>query len=248
MNRTVKLLRIIGSPFAPEQKQELPENKEESTELYIYAMKNKIGLLYLETLKNQGRLEVFGLESEYQEEHEKHNEQVTTAFRIAKLFNSNNINYIVFKSIMPYPAVPNDIDIVHLGSDDEYKKAKGIILQNGYEEFFGEFGSGISPSQTMFHDSRDGPHLGLSKKDIYDIDLYREIMASYIVYLDREKFKKYVTEMDVSGMRIRVLEPEAELVALITHSIIPEQLCTFSVYYATLHYLAKMNLEEINRF
>jgi len=245
---TIKLLRTIGSPFAPGQKQVLPENRSEAQNLYAHATKNKIGLLYLEALKNQRKLEEFGLESEYQEECKKQKEQLITAILVSKLFNSSNINYVVFKSIMPYPAVPNDVDIVHLGSDEEYKKAVEIMLQNGYEEFFGEFGRGISPSQAMFHDSRDGPHLGLSKKDIYDIDLYREIMASYIVYLDKEKFKKYVTEINVSDVKIKVLEPEAELVALITHSIIPEQLCTLSVYYATLYYLQKMNEEDIDRF
>ena len=58
---TIKLLRTIGSPFAPEQKQVLPENKEEALELYEYATKNKIGLAYLESLKDQERLEEFGL-------------------------------------------------------------------------------------------------------------------------------------------------------------------------------------------
>ena len=245
MNSTLKLVRLIGSPFATEQKQDLAENEEEALELYDYATKNKIGLLYLGTLKNQEKLEEFGLESEYQEERKKRNEQVTTAIRIAKLFNSSNINYVVFKSFMPYPAVPNDVDIVHLGSDEEYKKAMEIMLQNGYEEFFGE---GPTPSQLMFHDAREGAHLCGHGKDVFDIDLYRRISASYIVYLDREKFVKYVTEMDVLGVQIKVLEPEAELVAIITHSIIPEQLCTLSVYYATLHYLARMNSEEVNRF
>ena len=245
MNTTVKLLRMIGSPFAIEQKQELPENKEEALELYYCATKNKIGLLYLDALKNRGKLEEFELESEYQEECEKHNKQVTTAIRITKLFNSYNINYVVFKSFMPYPAVPNDVDIVHLGSDEEYKKAVEIMLQNGYEEFFGE---GPTPSQHMFHDARDGAHLCGHGKDVFDIDLYRKIMASYIIYLDREKFLKYVTEMNISDVQIKVLKPEAELVAIITHSIIPEQLCTLSVYYAMLYYLARMNSEEINRF
>ena len=247
MNRTVKLLRTIGSPFAPEQKQDLAENSAEALKLYDYATKNKVGLLYLEALKIQGKLEVFGLESEYQGECKKHDEQVTTAIRVSKLFNLSNINYVVFKSIMPYPAVPNDVDIVHLGSDEEYKKAVEIMLQNGYKEFFLESGD-RSPSQLMFHDAREGAHLCGHGKDMYDIDLYRKIMASYIVYLDREKFVKHMTEMNVSDVKIRVLEPEAELVALITHSIIPEQLFTVFVYYATLYYLERTNSEKINRF
>ena len=59
MNRTIKLLRVIGSPFAPDREAELPENKQEALELYNYAIKNKIGLLYLEALKDSGKLEEF---------------------------------------------------------------------------------------------------------------------------------------------------------------------------------------------
>jgi hypothetical protein len=245
MNTTMKLLRTIGSPFALEQKQDLPTNSYEALELYDYATKNKIGLLYLDALKNQGKLEEFGLELKYQEERKKHNEQVTTAIRVSKLFNSSNINYMVFKSFMPYPAVPNDVDIVHLGSEETYKKVVEIMLQAGYIQFFG---IGKTESQVMFHDSRGGNHLGGHEKDIYDIDIYRMIAASHIIYLDKKKFVKYVTEMNVLDVQIKVLKPEAELVAIITHSIIPEQLCTLSVYYATLYYLVKMNIKEINRF
>ncbi len=57
----MKLLRTIGSPFTPEQKQALPENRSEAQELYVYATKNKIGLLYLEALKNKDILIVFVL-------------------------------------------------------------------------------------------------------------------------------------------------------------------------------------------
>jgi len=245
MNITMNLLRRIGSPFVPEQKQTLPENKREAQELYAHATKNKIGLLYLESLKNQEKIEEFGLESEYREESEKHEQQVITAIRVAKLLNSFDVNYVVFKSFMPYSAVPNDVDIVHLGSEEGYKKVEEMMVQAGYIQFFG---IGKTESQVMFHDSRGGDHLGGHEKDIYDIDIYRMIAASHIIYLDKKKFVKYVTEMTVSDVQVKVLEPEAELVAIITHSIIPEQLCTLSVYYAMLHYLAKMNHKYVDKF
>ena len=242
MNRTLKLLRIIGSPFTSDQ--ESPRSKNEVLELYDYAIKNKIGLLYLESLKNQKKIEKFGLESKYEEEQKKHDEQLTTAIRISELFNSFDVNYAIFKSIVPFAATLNDVDIIHFGSDEEYKNAVEIMLRSGYKEVKGP----VDASQRMFHDARACEHLDPRKKDVYDIDLYQKIAASYIIYLDRRKLEKYVTEINMSGDKIKVLSPEAELVAIIIHSIIPEMLHTLFVYYATLHYLAKMNPEGINKF
>lgn len=242
-NSTIKLLRTIGTPFVSNQ--ELPENGYEALELYKYATKNKVGLAYLESLKNQGKLEEFELKSKYDEEQKKHDIQSVTASRISALFNSFDINHAIFKSIMPFPATPNDVDIIHFGSDDEYKKAAEMMLQSNYIEVKGQ----ADAEQRMFHDARDGelnPHPGV--KDVYDVDLYQKVSASYVLYLDKRKFEKHVTEIDISDSKIKVLRPEADLVTIIIHSIIPEMLCTLFVYYATLYHLEKMNSEEINRF
>ena len=256
-NPIIKLMRIVGSPFVSGQEQELSENKNEALELYTYATKNKIGLLYLEALKKQEKLEEFGLKSEYHEECEKHNKQLITTSRISKLLNSAGINYVIFKSIMPYPAVPNDVDILHFGSADDYKKALEMIPRSGYIRMV----EGSGPLTVMFHDTRDGKLVGRYRKDVYniamedrykkgvyDIDLYRKVAASYIVYLDKRKLEKYITINEIFCEQIKVLKPEAELVVMIAHAIIPEQICTLFVYYATLHHLVRMNSEEINRF
>lgn len=243
---TIKFLRTIGSPFALEQKRELPKNKDEALELYNYATKNKIGLAYLESLKDQGKLEEFGLRRKYEEVKKKHDEQRITASKTSELFNSYDINYAIFKSIMPFPATPNDVDIIHFGEDDEFERATEIMLQSGYMEVKGQADS----SQRMFHDVKRGGYLDPhpKEKDVYDVDLYQEVSASYVQYLDKRKLEKYVMEINIADNKLKVLRPEAELVAVIIHSIIPEQLFTLFVYYATLYHLVKMNSEEINRF
>ena len=243
-NPTIKLLRTIGSPFVSGQ--ELPGNKAEALELYNYATKNKIGLAYLESLKDQGTLEEFGLKSKYEEEQRKHDIQSVTAIRISELFNSFDVNYAIFKSIMPFPATPNDVDIIHLGSDEEFERAAEIMLQSDYMEVKGQ----ADAEQRMFHDTRDTGYLDIHPqgKDVYDIDVYQKISASYVLYLDKRKLEKYVVEVDTASSKIKVLKREAELVAIIIHSIIPEMLCTLFVYYATLYHLARMNSEEIDRF
>ena len=98
----------------------------------------------------------------------------------------------------------------------------------------------------MFHDTRECREY--FKKSVYDVDLYQRVSASFVLYLEKRKLEKYITEMNIEGNKIMVLRPEAELVAIIIHSIIPEMLCTLLVFYATVHYLIKMSPEEINRF
>lgn len=246
LNLTIKLLRSIGSPFVSNYEYGTFKNRDEVLELYDYAIKNKIGLIYLESLNNRKMLEEFELKSKYEEEQIKYKSQSTTLCRISEIFNSSGINYAIFKSIMPFLATPNDVDIVHFGSHKEFERAIIIMLQSDYIEIKGY----ADTEQCMFHDTKYGgilnPHP--SHKDIYDIDLYQKISASYVIYLDKNKLEKYVTHTNISGHNIRVFRPEAELMTIIIHSLIPEMLCTLLVYYATLHYFAVMNNEDIDRF
>lgn len=238
----MRVLRVIGSPFISGV--EIPKNRNDARCLYRYAVKNKIGLLYLESLRNRGKIKQFDLESQYKDEKRNHNEQLITIHRISKVLNRNNVNYAIFKSIMPFPATPNDVDMIHFGSDEEYQHVADLLLRSGYREIEGY----VDAEQRMFHDMRICEHLNLHEKDVYDIDIYQKISASYILYLDKNKIKRYVIDDEIQGHRIRKLAPEAELAAIIIHSLIPEMLFTLFVYYATLYYIAQMNSEEIDRF
>lgn len=236
-NLTIKLLRTIGSPFIAENKPVIPQNREEALRLYEYAKKNKIELLYLTSLKDQEKLKDFGLECKYYEEFKKHNEQLITAVRIAKLLNLFGVNYAIFKSIMPFPATPNDVDIIHFGTDKEYNTLiEKIRLSGEYKEIVNPRGYPY-PFKHDFHDARKCEHIDPYKKDVYDIDIYHGITVSYIVYLDEVYFRKYATKTKILDNEIKVLSPEADLVAIIVHSIITEQLLTLFSYYATLYHL-----------
>lgn len=242
-NPTLKLLRIIGSPFLSGY--ELP-NKDEALELYNFATKNKIGLAYLESLKNQKILEEFGLKSKYEEERIRHDKQMSTAIRISRLFNSSGVDYAIFKSIMPFPATPNDIDMIHFGTDKEYNVAVEVLLRSNYMEVKGD----VDTQQRMFHDTEYGGKLNPhpKNKDVYDIDIYQKISASQIIYLDKRKLERYIADVNISNEKIRVLKSEAELTTIIIHSIIPEMLCTLQAYYSTVYHLARMDLEKIYSF
>ena len=244
MNPTLRLLRIIGSPFVSEQKAGI--DKAEALILYNYARKNKIELLYLEALKNGGKLEECQLGGAYEEAVKKHNQQLMTARRVSSVLNSSGISYAIFKSIMPFPATPNDVDMLCFGSKSEYQKAIDIMLRSNYLAVDGK----ADAQQSMFHDLRDSyhPNPHPADTDVYDVDLYYKASASYLIYLDKLKLAKHVTEVKMSGDSIKTLKPTADLVAIITHSIIPEQLFTLFAYYATLYHLSGISELEITEF
>ena len=241
MNPTLKLLQIIDSPFAPAESVKI-ESRIEAIKLYEHAKKNKIGLLYLEALRKEVVLEKFGLLSEWQKENKRYNEQLTTVARFSSVLNSLNVEYAVFKSVMPFKMVPNDVDVLFFGSDEEYYKLVEILPNFGYEKIVDV----LSPVEVMFHDLRSQPHENPKEKDVFDVDLYREAGASYIVYLDKRKLRNHVTEVEIFGERVRVLKPEADLIALYTHAIIPEFIFTLSLYYITLYYLSKIKKSNLN--
>jgi hypothetical protein len=242
---TLQLLRIIGSPFYSDHYVQPDLDKEDAIRLYNYAIKNKIGFSFLEALKNQESLEILGLGAKYAEEIKKHNNQLLTIRRVSQILNSYGVNYAIFKSIMPFSATPNDVDMIHFGSDTEYEYAAQALLKSNYLEVKGE----ADAQQRMFHDISLGgyvnPHKG---KDIFDIDLYQKISASQLLYLNKKTIEKNTKYLNISGDNVRVLDNETELVSIIIHSIFPEMLCTLQAYYATLYYLKQLDAKEINKF
>jgi hypothetical protein len=241
-NLTLKLLKTIGSPFA--SRQEVIETKEEALELYNYATKNKIGLLYLETLNKQNKISNFGLNSEYEDKLGKYKEQLITAVRASELLNSIECDYAVFKSIMPFSCIANDVDLIFFGKDGEFKKVVTKFLSSGYEKVTSQIGFAY-PFKMDLHDSRKFKHANPNKKDVYDLDLYHGTTVSYVAYLNEANFKKYIMETKILDRKVKILKPEADLVYLVVHSLITEQFLTLSLYYATLYYLPKISIDNL---
>lgn len=244
MNLKLDFLRIIGSPFACEER--LFSSRERSvicqnfSELYRYACKNKISLLYLEQIRRRGLLGA--LAPEYEKQRQKHNELMSTAVHISNILTSGNIKHAVIKTIMPYPAVCNDVDVLFLNPQEDYGLAIQLMFKNGFEVV------GVAPEEVMFHDCRYCHHTTGETKDVYDIDLYRKLAMSHLVYLDAQQLGKYVIDMNLSqGGIVRILAPEAELLTTIVHAVVVEQIYCLSVYYATLNYLARLESAGITK-
>jgi len=230
-NRTIKLLRVVGSPFVSGK--ESPANAYEASELYDCAIKNRMAFFFLTELRKS--FELGKLKNAYTLMYAKYLGTYDAILRASNVLTMVNVDHAIFKTIRPYPSTTVDIDILVFGPDDFHKKAIDSMGDAGYIRL------GSGPHSMTFRD----PAVDIG------VDLYREVSVSHIIYLDKDLLKPYVTQkrLLLQGPRtVSVLSPAADLVALIAHSVIKEHMYTLSEYYSTLHYLGEMSPDELSGF
>lgn len=260
---TLKLIRIIGSPFTPDGGG-VPTDSDESPELYELAIRNKIPLLYLEALKKRGTLNE--LKTRYDEENAVYPRFMNAIARLTKILESATVKYVVFKTMKPYPGIPTDIDLMILGDDKQYRKALEVLLKAHYSNvasdivdttilstednykkavetlmkptYLADPLKNVSPTGTDFLD----PEYSI------DIDLQRELAISYVIYMDKNRFEKHVIRTKLpSGQAVNTLTPGFELATVIAHSLI-EQIYLLGEYYTFLYYLSRMDEQGLASF
>ena len=226
MNPTLKLLKVIGSPFIYEKSLD-PFSEEEAFELYSHAVKNRIPLLYLDSLYKRNKL--FALKSTYCKQYARYFKIFDTMVQVSDFLSSLNVEHAIFKSIKPFPDASVDVDTLIFDLKG-YEKAIRIFPTMGYKML------GYGPQSVTFFDLHG--EVG--------IDLYREIAVSWIIYLDKKNLKKYIVNVRLPNDRyVNTLAPEADLTAIIAHSLIKEQMYTLAEFYSILGYMKKMNMDEI---
>jgi hypothetical protein len=233
-NQTIELLRTIGSPLLP--KKELFVNGTESLELYDLAIKNKISLLYLESLKQRGKLNK--LKMKYNEEYAKYLRFLDGVGGVSRTLDDAGIKYVIFKTIRPYPAVPGDVDLLILDNKGAYKKSYEIFHEAGYEDKEGVVVSGST-----------GPDL-IDRDANIIVDLQWQLELSHVIYMDKNKFRGRIISRKIpQGAEIKIKTPTPELDSgiVIIHSI-TEYMYLLGEFYTFLYSLEKMNEKEIDDF
>jgi len=260
---SIKLLRTIGTTLTTT---EASGDNNESLELYDHAVKNKIPLLYLESLKQQGELNKLNLK--YEEERVQYLKFLNGAARVSEVLNVTKIEYAIFKTIKPYPAVAGDVDIIILGDDGMYKQAVETLLKTGYipqlpnlvnvktltsEE---EYKKAVEILVTPTHGGgKYGlKHISPTGTDFIDqewdvgIDLQKELALSHVIYMDKNNFKGYITETELlNGVRIKTLTPELDVAVVIAHSL-AEQMYLLGEFYTFLCRLSEMDEKRMDNF
>lgn len=226
MNSTLKLLKAIGSPFVHEECPE-PFREEEISALYLHAIKNRIPLLYMDILNKQNKIS--DLKPTYCKQYSRYLKIFDTMARVSYFLSSLDVEHAIFKSIKPYPDASVDIDTLIFDSG-KYENAVRIFPKKGWKMI------GYGPQSTTFFDSE--AQVG--------IDLYREIAVSWVIYLDKRKLEKHIVRIRLPNNEyVSTLQPEADLVAIIAHSVIKEQVYTMAEFYTFLKLLKMMKGKEV---
>jgi len=217
-NLTCSVLRTIGSPFAEprEEKCSVATN-----ELYRYAVRNRMALLYLEALNRHKQLGF--LDEEIQKLRERYARVTDAILRVSHVLRKSGVNYAFFKTVRPYKEVTVDIDILVFRSD--YYQAVKSLQRTGYVLLEGDQFS------TTFRDI--GARL--------NVDIYNEVHVSRLIYLDKAMLEGFVVEKRLPDNEVvDCLNQVADLLCVIAHSVLKEQMYVLSEYYTSLNYLSQM--------
>ena len=225
MNLTLQILRTIFSSSADHS--ELVFSDTDKLEYYRYSVKNRISLLFLDSLDKNHQIGT--LEPTYEEEKEAYVKTINLIARCSKSLLDANINHAFFKTLRPYRSTTVDIDILIFGNDTQYMKASRALQEVGFKFVV------RGPRSTTLVDPE--LHIG--------IDLYEEIAVSSMIYVNKERLMKLVRIINLPNQkRIKTLIPEADLATVIAHSLIKEQMYPLSEYCTFMYYLDKMNVKN----
>ena len=226
VSTTVELLRLLGTPFVPAT--QIPLRQDKLKEFYRCAKSNRMLLFYLEALR-MNKLQTLYLD-DYEKENTKYLKTDDSIARASSTLQEAHIKHAVFKTIRPYKSATVDIDIIVF---QECLESARAMQKAGYRLVV------QGPRSITLWDQVG--RIG--------IDLYEEIAVSSMIYMNKRKLASQTAETKLSnGVRVKTLNPEADLACIIAHSVIKEQIYTLSEYFTFIYYLKQMDVDRFIQF
>ncbi len=223
----LQLLRSLRSPFALSTH---VYNATFSYDLYKLALRNKVALSYL----SQCNLSNSEAKKFYIYHYSRYRSLLNALCEVCDILNIHGFKYAVFKTLRPFDEDVADIDIICLASDGvEYKELEQILRNAGY----------VVMERGLYCTTFMDPRYHYATELM--IDVYREISAGPLIYLDKKLISNYVTTRYVEGHKVKVLEPVAELLITVAHSLIKEMEIKLLDYLTTLHLMHKIDEDSI---
>lgn len=227
-NLTLDLLKIIGSPFHEKGAYQPSIDIRHLSSLYKLAFENRVELLFLYALKNNNILK--GLEAELIEMENRCATTRQIAAQTSHILTDAGIKHAIFKSIKPYPATPNDTDVVCFGKEKEYQKGLKALTDEGYVI------QAYAPMQTLLYHPWGEGKVGPGKKGgTYYVDFYRGVAVDYYEYVSKSVLSKYCIEREVEGVKTVLLSAEPELAIVMFHNVFPEKTFQLEHFYLCLY-------------
>lgn len=237
MNITTQLLKTLGSPLLTRFKCEEPT---ESKDLYTFAFKNNVEMLYFERLGAPDNLTT--LSDEYTDIRERQKQTIKSIAKFCSVLESGNINYGITKTIRPYRGTPNDIDALYLGDLSKYESAAEYLTTKGYKI------TAPNDMQYEFFDTNAGEEFNKDKSGgRFYIDFYRELAADHMPYMDSDKLSRETIkqQLEDEDKAVNTFTKRAEIVILALHSVLMHRIIPLEVIYTYSFYLNEMSKEEI---
>ena len=228
MSHTYELIKIIGSPFVEEKKE---VNQDTLERIYDQAFVDRVALLYLSLHRKDGWSNF--LETKYQTLKDRRNRTLDVIASLGATLNRFGLDdYAIFKSLKPYPATPNDTDVIIFDGKEKFKAALDVLYKENY--LFHEW----APMQTtLIHPEGKGKTGKGKKGGTYYIDMYSDISTDYFLYIDKRSLIPYVETRIVNGQKIQNIRKEIEVAIILFHNVFPERTFQLEHFYMPLYHL-----------
>lgn len=234
MNQTYELIKCIGSPFVEQRSNDEFEPLEE---IYDKAFADRVALLYLSIHRKHDWPAL--LEDRYRTLADRRAKTLQVVSELSNTLNEFCQNeYAIFKSLKPYPATPNDTDVILFGDKGRFNATIEYLYSKGY--LFHEW----APMQTTLIHPHGKGKTGKGKKGgTYYIDMYSDISTDYFLYIHKRSLIPYVETRIINGQAIRNVRKEIELAIILFHNVFPERTFQLEHFYMPLYHLKEDNFD-----
>jgi len=234
MINTFDLIKIIGTPYV-NQRTSIPANILQN--IYKKAFIDRVALLYLTLYREPGWPKA--LEDLFLKLNKRRENTLSVISNSANVLNQYcSDEYAIFKSLKPYPATPNDTDIIIFGDKKRFEDVIEYLYSKGY--CFHEW----APMQTTLYDPRGKGKIGKGKKGgTYYIDVYSDISTDYFMYIDKRSLIPYVHTIELNGIQVRTVRKEAELAIILFHNVFPERTFQLEHFYMPLFHFKEEDFD-----
>lgn len=198
-----------------------------------FAFKSRVGLLFLEECLRR-EIKLGPKASELYESLKTR--RMATDRVVAKLARRLDEvakdEWVLFKSIKPFPSTPNDTDWFPLDTKRHRELVDHLTADGGFRWMED------APRQTtLVEEGGEGITDTTKKGGIYYIDCYVAPSTDYFIYLDPRRMRGHTAHVEVDGYPVPILRPHAELTAILFHNVFPEKTFTIESYYLVKRYL-----------
>lgn len=227
------VFQTIGYPIGSGSQAPSAETLEGLTN---FAFKNRVGLLFLEECLRHG-VELGPAATELHKSliHRRAETDRVVVKLAGRLDEVAFGEWSLFKSIKPFASTPNDTDWFPL-EPSRHEALCRHLQQSGDFKLLE-----VAPRQTTLVEAGSEGVTDTTKRGgMYYIDCYVAPSTDYFLYLDQRRLVNDLTTTKILGYDIPILEPYAELTAIMFHNVFPERSYSIESYY-----LIKMYLEMI---